>query len=168
MINNQKSHGLDTLPSWLNWTEKTIIGSMFGRAPSPFPFFGLKRYSRGLPFKIEDLPLIDVVIISHDHYDHLDYGSIKKIMASGVKQFIVPLGVGSHLEKWGVDPTIIKELDWWEELEHEGLQLVCTPSRHFSGRSLTDRDTTLWCSWVIESEHTKIFFSGDSGMVPLF
>jgi L-ascorbate metabolism protein UlaG (beta-lactamase superfamily) len=147
--------------------KRLLMDPMFGSAPTPFPFFGLKRYSRGLPFKIDDLPLIDIVIISHDHYDHLDYGSIKKIIAK-VKQFIVPLGVGSHLEKWGVDPAKIKELDWWEELEHEGLQLACTPARHFSGRSLTDRDATLWCSWVIKSEQTKIFFSGDSGYGPHF
>jgi L-ascorbate metabolism protein UlaG (beta-lactamase superfamily) len=142
--------------------KRLLLDPMFGRAPTPFPIFGVKRYSKELPFKIEDLPPIDIVIISHDHYDHLDYGSIKKIKEK-VKQFIVPLGVGSHLEKWGVKPSTIKELDWWDELELEGLQLACTPARHFSGRSLTDRDATLWSSWVIESEHTKIFFSGDSG-----
>ncbi|MEH7308140.1 MBL fold metallo-hydrolase [Neobacillus drentensis] len=147
--------------------KRILLDPMFGGAPTPFPIFGIKRYSKGLPFIIEDLPTIDIVIISHDHYDHLDYGTIRKIKEK-VKQFIVPLGVGSHLEKWGVHPAIIKELDWWDELDHEGLKFAATPARHFSGRSLTDRDATLWCSWVIESENTKIFFSGDSGYGPHF
>src|SRR4051812_48876649 len=86
--------------------KRILLDPMFGGAPTPFPIFGIKRYSKGLPFIIEDLPTIDIVIISHDHYDHLDYGSIRKIKEK-VKQFIVPLGVGSHLEKWGVNPEII-------------------------------------------------------------
>ena len=139
-----------------------LLDPMFGRTPSPFPFLGRNRYSEKLPLKIENLPEIDLVIFSHDHYDHLDYGSIKKIK-SKVNQFIVPLGVGSHLERWGVSPDCIKELDWWDEFEYEGFHFACAPAQHFSGRSLTDRDATLWCSWVIESEETKIFFSGDSG-----
>jgi L-ascorbate metabolism protein UlaG (beta-lactamase superfamily) len=144
-----------------------LLDPMFGRVPSPFPRLGRNRYSEELPFNIENLPDIDMVIFSHDHYDHLDYGSIRKIR-NKVKQFIVPLGVGSHLEKWGVSPDDIKEYDWWDELEYEGFHLACTPAQHFSGRSLTDRDATLWCSWVIESENTKIFFSGDSGYGPHF
>jgi L-ascorbate metabolism protein UlaG (beta-lactamase superfamily) len=144
-----------------------LLDPMFGRAPSPFPLLGRNRYSGELPLNVENLPEIDLVIFSHDHYDHLDYGSIKKIK-NKVKQFIVPLGVGSHLERWGVSPDHIMELDWWDELEHEGFQLICTPAQHFSGRSLTDRDATLWCSWVIESEKTKVFFSGDSGYGPHF
>jgi L-ascorbate metabolism protein UlaG (beta-lactamase superfamily) len=152
----------------LEMDDKTILlDPMFGRAPTPFPFFGLKRYGKELPFKIEDLPQIDAVFLSHDHYDHLDYGTIKQIK-NKVKQFIVPLGVGSHLERWGVDYGKIIELDWWNEIEWKGLKLACTPARHFSGRSLMDRDSTLWCSWVIESVDTKIYFSGDSGYGPHF
>ncbi len=147
--------------------KRLLIDPMFGKAPSPFPIFGIKRYSKDLPFKMEDLPPIDIVLISHDHYDHLDYGTIKKIKDK-VKQFIVPLGVGSHLEKWGVNPAIIKELDWWDELEFAGLKFAAAPARHFSGRGLTDRDATLWCSWVIKSELFNIFFSGDSGYGPHF
>nr|WP_169084182.1 MBL fold metallo-hydrolase [Paenibacillus sp. PL91]MBC9203423.1 MBL fold metallo-hydrolase [Paenibacillus sp. PL91] len=139
-----------------------LLDPMFGSVPSPFPLFGGKRYSDKLPFEIEQLPMIDAVLISHDHYDHLDYGSIVKLKDK-VKQFIVPLGVAPHLVKWGVDPSKIDEHDWWEEFSYEGLQLACTPARHFSGRSLTDRDATLWCSWVIQGRGTKIFFSGDSG-----
>jgi L-ascorbate metabolism protein UlaG (beta-lactamase superfamily) len=144
-----------------------LLDPMFGRAPSPFPFLGRNRYSEKLPLTIENLPVIDLVIFSHDHYDHLDFGSIKKIK-NKIKQFIVPLGVGDHLEKWGVSSDKIKELDWWDELDHEGFRLACTPAQHFSGRSLGDRDATLWCSWVIASMNTKIFFSGDSGYGPHF
>jgi L-ascorbate metabolism protein UlaG (beta-lactamase superfamily) len=144
-----------------------LIDPMFGRAPSPIPIFGNKRYSKKLPFKIGELPQIDLVILSHDHYDHLDYGSIKKLKTK-VSQFIVPLGVSGHLERWGVQKERIKECDWWDETEFAGLSLVCTPSRHFSGRSLTDRNSTLWCSWVIRSSDFKLYFSGDSGYGPHF
>ncbi|MGO4545177.1 MBL fold metallo-hydrolase [Paenibacillus sp. 2TAB23] len=144
-----------------------LLDPMFGKAPSPFPFIGSKRFSSRLPFEIEQLPTIDAVIISHDHYDHLDYGSIVKLKDK-VERFIVPLGVAQHLIKWGVSPSIIEEHDWWDEFQYEGLRLACTPARHFSGRSLSDRDATLWCSWVIHGEAAKIFFSGDSGYGPHF
>ncbi|WP_127572852.1 MBL fold metallo-hydrolase [Paenibacillus xylaniclasticus] len=144
-----------------------LLDPMFGLAPSPFPFIGSKRYSRSLPFRIEHLPRIDAVILSHDHYDHLDYGSIKKLKDK-VQQFIVPLGVGSHLERWGVEPNRIKQLDWWDEYDCQGIKLVCTPARHFSGRSLHDRNTTLWCSWVVKGKQASVYFSGDSGYGPHF
>ncbi|KRE53602.1 hypothetical protein ASG81_02255 [Paenibacillus sp. Soil522] len=144
-----------------------LLDPMFGRAPSPFPLIGGKRFSDKLPFEIEQLPEVDAVLISHDHYDHLDYGSIVKLKDK-VKQFFVPLGVAPHLVKWGIDPAKIEEHDWWEEFSYQGLQLACTPARHFSGRSLTDRDATLWCSWVIHGRAAKIFFSGDSGYGPHF
>ncbi|MGM0885060.1 MAG: MBL fold metallo-hydrolase [Bacillota bacterium] len=144
-----------------------LLDPMFGKAPSPFPQIGGKRFSGKLPFEIEQLPLIDAVLISHDHYDHLDYGSIVKLKDK-VKRFFVPLGVGPHLKRWGVDPAKIEEHDWWDASDYEGLKLACTPARHFSGRSLTDRNATLWCSWVIQGQETKIFFSGDSGYGPHF
>jgi len=111
--------------------------------------------------------VIDAVLLSHDHYDHLDYGSIVKLR-NKVKHFFVPLGVGAHLARWGVDPTKISEHDWWDEVQFEGLTLASTPARHFSGRSLKDRDTTLWCSWVIVGPEARVFFSGDSGYGPHF
>jgi L-ascorbate metabolism protein UlaG (beta-lactamase superfamily) len=144
-----------------------LLDPMFGRSPSPFPIIGPKRYSTKLPIEIEELPTIDAVILSHDHYDHLDYDSILKLKAK-VKQFIVPLGVAGHLIRWGVDPEIIQEHDWWDEFTFRGLTLASTPARHFSGRGLGGRDTSLWCSWVILSEHSRIFFSGDSGYGPHF
>ncbi|TCP52615.1 L-ascorbate metabolism protein UlaG (beta-lactamase superfamily) [Tumebacillus sp. BK434] len=147
--------------------KKLLLDPMFGRTPSPFPQVGGRRYSGELPFEIEELPEIDAVILSHDHYDHLDYGSIKRLHHK-VGQFIVPLGVGAHLKRWGVAPEKIQEHDWWSEFEYAGLTLACTPARHFSGRSLTDRDKTLWCSWVIIGRQAKLYFSGDGGYGPHF
>ena len=115
-----------------------------------------------LPIEIESLPQIDVVILSHDHYDHLDYGSIIKLKDK-VGMFYVPLGLGAHLIEWGVPIERVKELDWWEEIVHDRLVFKCAPAQHFSGRGMTDRMNTLWASWVIQSEKENIFFSGDSG-----
>ncbi|MHC1682756.1 MAG: MBL fold metallo-hydrolase [Clostridiaceae bacterium] len=147
---------------------KTILTDpMFSKTPSPVSFIGGKRYSDDLPIEIEDLPEIDAVVISHDHYDHLDYISIKKLK-NKVKMFFVPLGVGYHLERWGIATDKIKELNWYEEIDYENLTLACTPSRHFSGRNINNRNSTLWCSWSLISDNTKIFFSGDGGYGPHF
>lgn len=143
-----------------------LFDPMFGKAPTPFPI-RTKRYSGKLPFEIEALPMIDAVFLSHDHYDHLDYDSIMKLKEK-VRQYFVPLGVGSHLERWGIAPDKISEHDWWDEFTFEGLQFACTPARHFSGRGLTNRDSTLWCSWVIEGKKSKVYFSGDGGYGPHF
>ncbi len=139
-----------------------LLDPMFGKSPSPFPALGPQRFSDHLPAEIDELPHIDAVLISHDHYDHLDYPSIKKLN-SKVTKFFVPIGLAAHLEKWGVATSKIVELDWWQESEFEGLSFACTPSRHFSGRTLTDRFATLWCSWVITAGKTRVFFSGDTG-----
>lgn len=147
--------------------KRILLDPMFGKAPSPIPWFGNKRYSKELPFSVDELPQIDLVILSHDHYDHLDYGTIKKLKGK-VNQFVVPLGVSNHLERWGVEPGRIQECNWWDEIVAADLTLVCTPARHFSGRSLTNRNSTLWCSWVIKGQETKIYFSGDSGYGPHF
>jgi L-ascorbate metabolism protein UlaG (beta-lactamase superfamily) len=142
---------------------KTILlDPMFGDVPAPNDLLGKPRFNRELPIEIEKLPEIDAVIISHDHYDHLDYGSIVKLK-NKVKAFYTPLGVGNHLEEWGVERTKITELDWWDEVQHEGLKFVCTPSQHFSGRGLTDGASTLWSSWIVQSKTDNIYFSGDSG-----
>lgn len=145
---------------------KLLIDPVFSDYASPVRFFGPKRYSDKLPAEIEDLPELDAVIISHDHYDHLDYASIRQLRGK-VKQFIVPLGVAGHLRKWGVDPDRIVELDWWEKQQLHGLTLISTPARHFSGRG-GGAGSTLWSSWVIVSEQTRIYYSGDSGYGPHF
>ncbi|WP_245579253.1 MBL fold metallo-hydrolase [Algoriphagus mannitolivorans] len=139
-----------------------LLDPMFGEVPAPHPLLGKKRYSNELPIEVEKLPTIDMVIFSHDHYDHLDYGSVQKLK-NKTKKFLTPLGVGSHLQHWGVDEGKIQEMDWWEETVYEDLLLAFTPSRHFSGRGLNNRFSTLWGSWVIKGRQENIFFSGDSG-----
>jgi L-ascorbate metabolism protein UlaG (beta-lactamase superfamily) len=138
-----------------------FIDPMLGEVPAPHPFLGNSRFNKKLPISIENLPEIDLVLISHDHYDHLDYGSIQQLKDK-VKQFYVPLGIKAHLTEWGVSEEKIKEFDWWEMATINGIEFVSTPARHFSGRGFT-RNNTLWSSWVIKSENSSIFFSGDSG-----
>lgn len=139
-----------------------LIDPMFGDVPAPNPRLGSNRFSRELPIQIEKLPMIDAVILSHDHYDHLDYGSILKLKGK-VGHFYTPLGVGVHLQEWGVSPERITELDWWQESNFGDLIFRCTPAQHFSGRGINDRGNTLWASWIIQSTTENIFFSGDSG-----
>lgn len=142
--------------------KRVLLDPQFSNYPSPFPLFGGKRFSRVLPIERSKLPPIDIVILSHDHYDHMDYNSIMKIKDT-TSLFCAPLGVGKRLERWGVDPEKIREFEWWNELDFLGLKLACTPARHFSGRSLSDRNQSLWCSWAIIGEQTRVFFSGDGG-----
>ena len=126
-------------------------------------FMGPSRYNGDVPLNIDELPEIDLVLISHNHYDHLNSYTIEKIHPK-VKQFIAPLLVGAELEKMGVPREKIIELDWWEEITlFDELLIVFTPTQHFSGRGLFDRDETLWGSYVIQGRHHKIYFSGDSG-----
>lgn len=138
-----------------------FIDPMLGEVPAPHPFLGNSRFNKELPISIENLSEIDLVLISHDHYDHLDYESILQLKDK-VKMFYVPLGIKAHLTEWGVADDQIKEFDWWENSNLNGIEFVSTPARHFSGRGFK-RNTTLWCSWVIKSQNNSIFFSGDSG-----
>jgi L-ascorbate metabolism protein UlaG (beta-lactamase superfamily) len=144
-----------------------LIDPVFSKRVSPFQFAGPKRFAGGLNITVADLPPIDAVLISHDHYDHLDYGSIRSLY-NVARHFFAPLGVGAHLERWGVAADRISEFDWWDETNFEGIRLVCTPSRHFSGRRIGDRSVTLWASWVITSGSRRLFFSGDTGYGPHF
>ena len=142
--------------------QRILTDPMFSDRASPVPFLGPKRFTKKLNFKVEDLPDIDVVLISHDHYDHLDYESILALQ-NKVKTFYVPLGVGGHLRRWGIAESQVIEMEWWQEQKHESLTFVATPARHFSGRGLTDRNKTLWSSWVIFGAEYRVFFGGDSG-----
>ena len=146
--------------------KRLLLDPMFGPSASPVSFTG-KRFPYERPIDFDQFTNIDAVIISHDHYDHLDYGSIVRLN-NQVKHFFVPLGVGAHLMHWGVIPERITELDWWEEATLDHLRFTATPARHFSGRGLTDSKKTLWASWVLEGRNTKIYFSGDSGYGPHF
>ncbi len=139
-----------------------LLDPMLGDYASPLPITMTKRFNTKLPIAIEKLPFIDFVIFSHDHYDHLDYSTIKKIK-DNVGKFFVPLGLSAHLTSWGVEKEKIEELDWWDMTSFGDIQLVCTPAIHFSGRGLFDQGATLWASWVIKGKNDKIYFSGDSG-----
>ena len=139
-----------------------MLDPMLGKYASPIPIPTLKRYSLELAISLDEIDSIDLVIFSHDHYDHLDYKTIKKIK-NKVKMFCVPLGLGSHLSSWGVNEEFITELNWNEFTIYNDIKLVCLPSKHFSGRGLFDRNSTLWSSWAIISDIGKIYFSGDSG-----
>ncbi len=120
-----------------------------------------------VPLAIEDLPKLDAVLISHDHYDHLDLSTITALLRTQTAPFVVPLGIGAHLRGWGVPDGRIVELDWNEHTVVAGLTLRCTEARHFSGRSLA-RNTTLWASWVIAGPAHRVFFGGDTGYTPAF
>ncbi|MCY7350029.1 MAG: MBL fold metallo-hydrolase [Cytophagaceae bacterium] len=142
---------------------KTLLTDpVFGERPSMVSFFGPKRFPFDHHIRLEDLPKLDAVILSHDHYDHLDYETFLQLKGK-VSRFFVPLGVGVHLEKWGISPEHITELDWWETARLDDLKLVCTPARHFSGRGLTNRNTTLWSSWVLQGTQRRVYYGGDSG-----
>ena len=133
---------------------------------SPLRFAGPRRISNpGIRF--EDLPQIDAVLLSHDHYDHLDSRTVAKLRRGhpGAKWF-APLGVGKWLVKNGI--THLSEYDWDESIEWRNLRLTCIPAQHFSGRSLGGRDETLWCGWTIGSGNDVVMFAGDTGLHPDF
>ena len=135
---------------------------MLSKSTSPIPFIGPKAFPGTNVLSAEEIPHVDVVMISHDHYDHLDYKTILTLK-DRVNRFVVPLGVGAHLEKWGIPVERIDELAWGEKTMFGELTFISTSARHFSGRGLTDRDKTLWCGWIIQSKQHRIYFSGDSG-----
>jgi len=138
-----------------------LIDPVFSKYASPFSFAGPKRF-HPTPIALEELPPIERVFISHDHYDHLDKATIKKL-SLGNTQFMVPQGVDNHLKRWGVDEESIHTFAWWQELTLEEALIAFTPTQHFSGRGLLDRNESLWGSWVIKTTHASLFFSGDTG-----
>lgn len=142
--------------------KKILMDPVFSDAAAPLPWIGTKRYNQGLLTQITQLPPIDVILLSHDHYDHLDYPTIMGLQHK-VGTFVVPLGVGCHLEKWGISSQQIKELDWWQNVMLDHINLIATPARHESGRKIGMKNKTLWSSWVIKGKNQSIFFSGDSG-----
>ncbi|RVU86520.1 hydrolase [Leucothrix sargassi] len=138
-----------------------LIDPVFSDRASPFSFIGPKRF-QPTPISIDELPTIGAVLISHNHYDHLDKAAIKKLV-SKTKQFLVPMGVEGDLQKWGVDKAKVTRFNWWQELNIDDILFAFTPSQHFSGRGLGDGDKTLWGSWVIKAADKSLYFSGDSG-----
>lgn len=128
---------------------------------SPSQQVGPKRLHRP-PVALADLPQLDAIVISHDHYDHLDMETVDELVRRQEAPFVVPLGVGAHLDRWGVPADRIVELDWRDEYTVDGVRLVCTAARHFSGRGV-QRDATLWASWIVAGPTRKLFYTGDSG-----
>ena len=138
-----------------------LTDPVFAERASPLQFIGPKRF-HAPPMGIADLPPITGVILSHDHYDHLDRTAILQL-APKVAHFITPLGVGDRLIAWGVPAAKVQQLDWWQGTTLGGMRLVATPAQHYSGRSLSDGSSTLWASWVLMTADTRVFFSGDTG-----
>jgi L-ascorbate metabolism protein UlaG (beta-lactamase superfamily) len=143
---------------------RVLTDPVWGMRASPAQWAGPKRF-QPVPVPLRALPPLDAVVISHDHYDHLDYGTVRALAKRDVP-FITSLGVGAHLEAWGVPPGRIVELDWWESyaLPKAGLTVTAAPSQHFSGRGLRSRNSTLWSSMVMRSRRHTVFFSGDTGL----
>ena len=161
---------LDTIKfAWLG--HSTILLSMQGKTILIDPVFQssaapvswmIKRFQPTV-LDINALPEIDYILISHDHYDHLEMATIQYFRDADIK-FIVPLGVSSHLKKWGVLPDKIVELDWWQTTRIGELEFICTPAKHYSGRKgMTEIQKSLWASWVVKSDDKSVYFSGDSG-----
>ena len=147
---------------------RVLTDPVWGPRASPLSFIGPKRF-QPVPVALRELPHIDLVIVSHDHYDHLDYTTIRELARTDVP-FVTSLGVGAHLEDWGVRPERITELDWWESLAlpRGGVHVTAAPSQHFSGRTPKTRNATLWSSFVVRSERRAVYFSGDTGLTTEF
>jgi L-ascorbate metabolism protein UlaG (beta-lactamase superfamily) len=143
---------------------RLLTDPVWGPRASPSRIAGPKRF-QPVPVPLRAMPPVDLVIISHDHYDHLDYPTIRALAKSDVP-FVTSLGVGAHLEAWGIAPSRIVELDWWKSqgVPNSEVTVAAAPSQHFSGRGLHDRNASLWSSFVIRSPRHTVFFSGDTGL----
>ena len=146
---------------------RVLTDPVWGARVSPIPGIGPKRFQPS-PVTLASLPPLDAVLVSHDHYDHLDYPTIRALRKLDVT-FVTSLGVGLHLESWGIPAQRIVELDWWESTTLPGgLQLTAAPSHHFSGRALHDRNATLWSSFALRGPKHSVYFSGDTGLSSAF
>lgn len=146
---------------------RVLTDPIWSERASPSSLVGPVRFHPP-PVPLASLPKLDAVVISHDHYDHLDMDTVQALAKTGVR-FFVPLGVADHLREWDVPQEQIVELDWWGEARVKaGVSLVATPSRHYSGRTTGTRNITLWASWVVRGARHRVFFSGDSGPTPQF
>ena len=139
---------------------RVLTDPVWSERVSPSSLAGPKRFFQP-PIALDELPSIDAVVISHDHYDHLDMATVKALSARGAL-FLVPLGVGAHLERWGIPGARVRELDWNEHVLLDRVTFTATQARHFSGRGVTE-NSTLWSSWVLTGPLNRVFFCGDSG-----
>jgi L-ascorbate metabolism protein UlaG (beta-lactamase superfamily) len=143
-----------------------LTDPIWSHRASPFSWIGPKRH-RAPGLRFEDIPPIDAILLSHDHYDHMDTPTLLRLRAAHRPRILCSLGIGRRLQKLGFDAP--DELDWWQSLEFApALRIHCTPAQHFSGRAPWDRNRTLWCSWLIESRHGNVYFGGDTGLGPHF
>lgn len=145
---------------------RVLIDPMWSKRASPSQWVGPRRL-HPVPHRLVDLPRLDAIVISHDHYDHLDMATVRELVRIQPAPFVVPLGVGAHLRAWGVPKARIVELDWHEQAQVSSLRITATPAQHFSGRAFT-RNTTLWASWVLERKRRRVFYSGDTGYCDAF
>jgi L-ascorbate metabolism protein UlaG (beta-lactamase superfamily) len=139
-----------------------LIDPMLGPNASPIAPFPTKRFSENTLDLIDDFPEIDLLLMTHDHYDHLDLASIRRLKKK-TKQYFVALGVKRHLVSWGIEPDLITEFDWWDQVDFHQIGITFTPTRHFSGRGLTDRQRSLWGGWALKTTRENLWFSGDGG-----
>lgn len=140
---------------------RVLLDPVWSERASPSAVLGPRRM-HPVPHRIEELPRLDAVVFSHDHYDHLDMTAVLTLARLQAAPFVVPLGVGAHLRRWGVPASRIVELDWGDSTVVGGVRLTATPAQHFSGRAFS-RNNTLWASWVLAGRAHRVFYSGDSG-----
>ena len=141
--------------------QRILVDPVLEERASPFSWIGPKRFHSS-PVTAEELPGVNLVLITHDHYDHLEKSTLVTINEK-VERFVVPLGIGALLEDWGINPSKIIELDWWETYSSGSLEFHATPAIHYASRGLFDSNQRLWCSWSIVGKEKRVFVSGDSG-----
>lgn len=144
--------------------KRVLTDPIFGERAGPFSWVGPRRWFPP-PIALSQFPRVDVVVVSHDHYDHLDYGTIAR-MSGWDTTFVVPLGIGANLAYWGIDPSRIVELDWWERTKIGDLEVVAMPARHAAGRMLVDNDGKLWAGYALLGPKHRVYYSGDTGLFP--
>jgi L-ascorbate metabolism protein UlaG (beta-lactamase superfamily) len=149
---------------------RVLTDPVWSERASPIPGVGPRAWYAP-PLALADLPPIDIVVISHDHYDHLDRRTIVALDQAARDRgwnttFVVPLGIGAHLAYWGVPESRIVELDWWQRTRAGDLDIVCTPARHASGRMVVDNDAKLWGGWALLGPRHRVYYSGDTGLFP--
>ncbi len=140
---------------------RLLIDPVFSDYASPLQGMGPKRFHKS-PIDLTNVPEVDAVLISHDHYDHLDMETIKALAAKGARIF-VPLGAGAHLDRWGILESSYTEFDWGQSQEVNGVQIISTEARHYSGRGLMNQRETFWSSWTLIGPEHRVYYSGDTG-----
>ncbi len=147
--------------------KRILVDPVFSQRPSPTQFAGPAKRFHPMPFNTQQLPHIDYILISHNHYDHLDYDFICAVSEKNI-QYIVPLGLSATLKFWGVPKDRITEIDWHQTINLDTLKCTAVDAKHYSGRSLNDRNATFWNAYILESTNQKIFMSGDSGFITAY